>query len=128
MRYIICALVLFFVTSVHVFSEPDVILKGEDWITWEEAAKVKFMQGYIMSNHFVLGMLVTQDVLPFDSYPVTYLALVLPGTSPLSLVRDVDRYFSDEETMTHFIWMAVDFTQQQKKTPSKPKIDKQIRF
>jgi len=128
MKYIICVLVLLFSFSVHIFSEPDVILTGEDWITWEEEAKIKFMQGYIMSNHFVLGMLITQNVLPYYSYPITYLALVLPNTSPLSLVRDVDRYFLDEECLTHFIWMAVDFTQQQKKMPSKPKIDKQIRF
>ena len=128
MKYIFLVLVLLFSFLGQVFSEPDVILKGEDWITWSEEDKVKFMQGYIMSNHFVLGMLITQNVLPYDSAPVRYLALVLPNTSPLSLVRDVDVYFLDKEALTHFIWMAVDLTQQKRKTPSKPKIEKQIRF
>jgi len=128
MKYIICVLVLLFAFSVQVFSEPDVILTGEDWVTWSEEAKIKFMQGYIMSNHYVLAMLITHNVLPMDSPPVFYLALTLPGTSPLSLVKDVDGYFLDKEALTHFIWMAIDLTQQQKKQPSKPKVNKQTRF
>ena len=120
MKKLICILILLSVLTVGAFAESDTILTGEDWITWTEETKISFMQGYIVSNHFVLGMLVTHNVLPFDSPPVYYLALTLPGTSPLSLVRDVDQYFLDEECLTHFIWMAIDLTQQKKKIPPKP--------
>lgn len=125
MKKLFCILILLFTIFGNVFSESSVILTGEDWITWTEEKKISFMQGYIMSNHFVIGMLVTHEVLPFESPPVQYLALIFPETTPESLVKDVDRYFLDEETLTHFIWMAIDLTQQEKKTPAKPEVTEQ---
>jgi len=116
MRKIIVLTVLLVLSMAGVYAEPVMDLDGEDWVEWSWEVKLSFVRGYMMSDYFVLGMLMSNGYLKPGDDAAYRLGLTLPDTTDIKIMRDIDKFYAQTEKLDEPIGFAVFHTQEQKKT------------